>query len=142
MKSSREIQSIATMRLEEAELLFANGKVDGAFYLAGYAVELHFKAKICRLLQIDNFFPIALKYNFSKVYFTHNLDNLLMLSGLAAPYEDEKLTDPALMAAWTFIQKCAWSEEHRYSIPGTHSKSAVREFMDAIIVMSQWIQLH
>jgi hypothetical protein len=61
MKSPQEIQSIAGLRLEKAELLFANAKFDGAFYLAGYAVKLHFKAKICTLLQIDDFFSIAPK---------------------------------------------------------------------------------
>jgi len=40
MNSVLEIRNLADKRLEEANLLLQNGFHEGAFYLAGYAVEL------------------------------------------------------------------------------------------------------
>lgn len=46
MKNLKDIQELADWRLEEADYLCKGGYFDGAFYLAGYAVELYLKAKI------------------------------------------------------------------------------------------------
>jgi HEPN domain-containing protein len=40
MNSSQEIKQLANLRLAEARILLEAGKYDGAFYLAGYSVEL------------------------------------------------------------------------------------------------------
>ncbi|TAE22347.1 MAG: hypothetical protein EAZ92_15970 [Candidatus Kapaibacterium sp.] len=83
MKSPQEIRTIGDARLREAEMLLAKSECDGAFYLAGYAVELYFKAKICELLRLDDFYAkYAPNSVLSKAYMTHNLDGLLLLSGL------------------------------------------------------------
>ena len=40
MENLTEIYDLAKQRLRESRLLFNGGEVDGAFYLAGYSVEL------------------------------------------------------------------------------------------------------
>ena len=45
MKDPNDIRTLADWRYEEAENLSKIGYHDGAFYLAGYAVELCLKAK-------------------------------------------------------------------------------------------------
>lgn len=56
MTNPKEIKDLAKQRLTEAEILLKNGMCDGAFYLAGYSVELTLKAKICERLGIPNLF--------------------------------------------------------------------------------------
>jgi HEPN domain-containing protein len=53
MKTVQEIKDIAFERLQEAAILCDNEKYDGAFYLAGYAIELMLKAKICERFDVD-----------------------------------------------------------------------------------------
>ena len=50
MENIHEILKLATERLEEAQILYENNKPDGAFYLAGYSVELTLKAKVLIIL--------------------------------------------------------------------------------------------
>ncbi|MDP3007736.1 MAG: HEPN domain-containing protein [Methylococcales bacterium] len=52
MKTAQEIKDIALERLQEAAILCDNGKYDGAFYLAGYSVELMLKAKFVNVLML------------------------------------------------------------------------------------------
>lgn len=56
MTNPEEIKKLAFQRLKEAEILYKNEMYDGAFYLAGYSVELILKAKICERLGIPNLF--------------------------------------------------------------------------------------
>ncbi len=51
MISIANLEAIALARLADARVLLAAGRLDGAVYLCGYAVELGLKARICRTLQ-------------------------------------------------------------------------------------------
>jgi len=76
-----ELTGIANSRLEEAEFLFSKEKYDVATYLAGYAIELTLKVRICKTLNWSEFpLPIAssrdinltrLKHITSQIYFTY-----------------------------------------------------------------------
>ena len=56
MRTEAEIESLAENKLRVAELLCENGFYDDAYYLGGYVFELLLKARICRTLQIPDFF--------------------------------------------------------------------------------------
>ena len=43
-----DLQALAQAKLDDAKLLFDNGRFSNAYYLAGYAVELGLKACIAR----------------------------------------------------------------------------------------------
>ena len=96
MTNPQEIKSLAKQRLKEAEILYENGMFDGAFYLAGYSVELTLKAKICEKLGIPNLFDETnLDTNsikgigeIRKTLKTHNLFTLLIFSGLKVKFDD------------------------------------------------------
>jgi HEPN domain-containing protein len=79
MATRRELKDLAALRLREAEALFAAGLYDGAAYLCGYVVELALKARICRLLNVNEYPDTGKLKN---VYGVHDLDQLLLLSGL------------------------------------------------------------
>src|SRR5262249_32127022 len=52
-----DFQQLADVRIDEAAVLLAQGKFDGAYYLAGYAVECGLKACIARLTSQDDYPP-------------------------------------------------------------------------------------
>jgi hypothetical protein len=58
-----DFQELADVRIGEAEVLVAQGKWDGAYYLAGYAVECALKACIAKLTNLHDFPPKSLSEN-------------------------------------------------------------------------------
>ncbi len=121
MTNPIEIRNLARQRLSEAEILYQNGKFDGAFYLAGYSVELTLKAKICERLGIPNLFDETDQNTNSirgigeirKTLKTHNLFTLLIFSGLKVKFDTEKATNIELAKANSLLFN-AWDENARY----------------------------
>jgi hypothetical protein len=121
MTSPLEIKKLAKQRLEEAEILFKAGKCDGAFYLAGYSVELMLKAKICDRLGIPNLFDETNAASNSingigeirKALKTHNLFILLIFSGLKIKFDEDKATNKHLGIANSLLFN-SWNENARY----------------------------
>lgn len=121
MTNPEEIRKLARQRLKEAEILYKNGMCDGAFYLAGYSVELTLKAKICERLGIPNLFDEAnadansIKgiSEIRKPLKTHNLFTLLIFSGLKVKFDNDKATNKDLAKANSLLFN-AWDENARY----------------------------
>jgi HEPN domain-containing protein len=99
-----DLQQIAELRLQEARTLLTGGFPDGAYYLAGYAVECALKACIAKRTK-ENDFPDQKLVNAS---YTHKLNVLLQLAQL----NDELQTDLKMKVNWDIVQN--WSEESRY----------------------------
>ena len=57
IETRADFKALADERLEEAKALLDEGKWDGAYYLAGYAVELASKACIIKNLLETDVFP-------------------------------------------------------------------------------------
>jgi HEPN domain-containing protein len=55
MPTRNELKELAQLRLKEAETLFQAGLYDGAAYLCGYVIEFALKAKICKLLGVNEY---------------------------------------------------------------------------------------
>jgi HEPN domain len=73
------------VRLEEANALLSLGFYDGAYYLAGYAVECALKACIAKgTLRYE--FPDKKKVESS---YSHNLRDLIKVAGLRKPVSSE-----------------------------------------------------
>ena len=109
---------------------------EGAYYLAGYSIELLLKARICKTLQIDNFFDFTLvqRKEFYRVFKSHNIYELALLSGM-----NEVIllieADSLLKKHWSTIIE--WTEASRYSIEKTESE--VIEFLNSIKEIKTWI---
>jgi hypothetical protein len=56
VKTVSEIIALSDNKLDASQLLAACGHYDDAYYLGGYAFELRLKAKICKTLEIPDFF--------------------------------------------------------------------------------------
>lgn len=96
------------MRLAEAEALWSAGHFEGAYYLAGYAVECALKASIARKT-LEHDFPD--KKLVSQI-FTHNLASLVRASGLDSDLQKEVQSNPEFGDNWDVVRDR--SEESRY----------------------------
>ncbi len=121
MTNPKEIRDLAYQRLKEAEILYQNNMYDGAFYLAGYSVELLLKAKICERLGIPNLFDetnvdtnqIKGIGEIRKTLKTHNLFTLLIFSGLKIKFDSDKAVNKELAKANSLLFN-SWDENVRY----------------------------
>ena len=107
MQSQSEIEHLADLRYEEACSLFNNKMWNGAFYLAGYSIELLLKARICKNLGIDNFFEFDLpvKQEFYRVFKNHNIRELMMLTGIYDEFVRLEIQDKDFVNQWSRVIK-------------------------------------
>lgn len=139
MRNPQEIKDLARQRLKEAEILYNNGMCDGAFYLAGYSVELMLKAKICERLGVPNLFDetdanvnsIKGIGEIRKTLKTHNLFMLLIFSGLKVQFDTDKATNKELAKANSLLFN-AWDENARYKPCGHMSDKDVEKLINLL----------
>ena len=118
-----DFQQLAQLRIEEATVLLAAGKFAGAFYLGGYTVECALKACIAKLTKEFDF-PDKKQVDKS---WTHNLETLVLVSGLAQQREADVKHDLDLATNWLKVKD--WDETTRYEIK---DQRAAQELYDAI----------
>jgi HEPN domain-containing protein len=119
----KDLQLLSRVRLAEARALLRSGHPDGAYYLAGYAVECALKACIAKTTQRHEF-PEKRSVDASH---THNLRDLVRVAKLELPHSKEGKQDPAFLGNWDFVQR--WSETSRY---GRHDLESARRLIEAI----------
>lgn len=149
MANRADFQQLAILRLTEAQTLLTHDLPDGAFYLAGYAVECALKAAICRTLGIDDFFEsYSSKPHGAKVrddvvqkFKTHDYGTLLVLSGLYHKLGADLLTDKALNDSWSTFQNQNWSEQQRYAT-ASKAMNDTLDFVASVNYFLQWISQH
>jgi hypothetical protein len=133
-----DFRQLADVRLDEAKTLLDQGKWDGAYYLAGYAVECGLKACVIKRLMATDAFPDK---DFSRNCYTHDLTALVKLAGLESAANTAKAADPVLTFKWLVVLR--WSEQTRYH---RIAEAEARELYDAVAdpnhgVLS-WIRTH
>jgi HEPN domain-containing protein len=150
MNSLEEIKSLAKQRLEEAIVLHKNSLNDGAFYLAGYSVELSLKAKICENFGIPNLFDElnssvnAIKGigEIRKMLKTHNLYLLLIVSGLKNNYDEAKSENIFLSIASSYLFG-TWDENIRYKPYGFVKENELKNILTLLYTSNgilSWIE--
>jgi HEPN domain-containing protein len=110
-------QRISEIRLRDAATLLKARQYSGAYYLIGYAVECALKA--CVAKQVRRYdFPDK---NLANKAFTHDLENLMSLSGLAPELKKEMEANIPLELNWAVVKD--WSESSRYEIGITEAQA-------------------
>lgn len=104
----KELQELSKIRLKEAAALLRLGHFDGAFYLAGYAVECGLKACIAKGTRRGEF-PDRKKVESSH---SHNLLQLIKVAGLDEACSQHAGRDAVFRSNWDYVQ--SWSEQSRY----------------------------
>ena len=111
IESRADFQQMANERLEEAKALLDVGKWSGAYYLAGYSVELALKACIIKVLMSTDAFPDK---EFSRNCYTHSVEKLVELAKLEVVWKIAMNAERAFEANWTTVKD--WSEVKRYHV--------------------------
>lgn len=131
-----DFQQLAKVRLREAKLLLAANAPDGAYYLAGYAVEFALKACIAKSTERHDF-PDKSRANRSH---THNMRELIMVAGLKDAHE-EAMREYDFSRRWDIMLQ--WSQESRYQ---ANSAENARALIEAIenrkFGILQWVKKH
>lgn len=123
MISITDLEAIAQARLEDARALSAAGRYDGAVYVCGYAVEVALKAKICRILNWQEFPQTSGEFQAYRSFQTHELDVLLRLSGQETRIKQQHFD------LWNVV--AVWRAESRYNAIGTVGRTKAEEMIDA-----------
>lgn len=134
MATRNQLKNLALLRRREAQVLFQANLHDGARYLAGYVVELALKARICRLLDFEEYPDTG---DFRRLYATHDLDQLLKLSGLSRKMS---LQEDALFKSWSVA--ALWKPERRYDVPGSTKREDIQDILNAVDKVLTWIKKH
>ncbi len=133
-----EFQHLAEERLDEAKALLNLGKWGGAYYLAGYAVELALKACIIKTLMARDAFPDK---EFSKNCYTHDIEKLVGLARLDQARKTATSADQAHLNNWVLAGE--WSEEKRYHrIDKDEADTLYNAIADAAPGVFPWIKTH
>jgi HEPN domain-containing protein len=111
-----EFQRLSDLRLNESKALLTAGFADGAYYLAGYAVECALKACIARRTREHDFPEKG-----SQKYYSHDLEDLVGFAQLRVELDQSLQADPTMKTNWTVIQN--WSEESRYEANRTQQEA-------------------
>lgn len=137
MQSQLKIECIAGLRYEEACCLLNNKMWDGAYYIAGYSIELLLKARICKNLGIDSFFEfqLSVRKEFYRVFKNHNIGELLLLAGIHEDFMKSAI-DKIFLNHWSRILE--WDENSRYKMDKTEEDAT--NFLLSVKAIGLWIK--
>jgi len=119
----RDLQELSKVRLKEATALMELGLYDGAYYLAGYAVECALKACIAKDTRRHQF-PDKKRVDLSH---SHDLLQLIRVAGLEDEHNELVRTDRDFEMNWEVVKR--WSEQSRYR---RHSPESAQALLVAI----------
>jgi HEPN domain-containing protein len=112
--SATALKKLAFDNLRDAKILFDAGSYHGSIYLAGYAIELFLKARICKHLGWDTLDEAILK--------RHDLQFLLRFTGLESQRE-------SFLYQWDLIAE--WNPEMRYDEFRDFQAGEASQFIEA-----------
>ena len=149
MKDPQDIRALVRLRLAEAQVLAINSYPAGAFYLAGYSVELTLKAKVAERLGLpwlfDEKIPPGEQFNglseLRKLVKTHNLVLLLAMSGLKPMYVQRQQDEPDFFKYRQLLE--SWNEGLRYQLPTPANDADTQDFLNFLTGPAgflQWIE--
>jgi HEPN domain-containing protein len=130
-----DLQVLADCRLDEATTLFGAGKYAGAYYLGGYAVECALKACVAKLVKEFDFPDKRL----AERSWTHNLDSLVKLAGLADELATVLQANAEFSTNWLRVKD--WDEKARYeSRDAVASQDLINAISDPTNGVLPWIK--
>jgi HEPN domain-containing protein len=128
---------LATVRLKEANALLRLGLSDGAYYLAGYAVECALKACIAKGTRRYEF-PDKKRVDSS---YSHSFRDLIRVAGLEKALGERVAKDPVFEKNWNVVSD--WSEQSRYRKNGREpARLLITAIADEQHGVMSWIKLH
>jgi len=137
MLTKNDLERLAQVRLDDAIFLLQTNHSSSAYYLAGYAVELAFKACISKLM-LPNVIPDKA---FINAIYTHKFGDLLSTAGLRPQFDVDTKADPQFGAYWAIVNN--WSEQSRYEFWDPISAAALLQAIcEPNHGVFQWVKKH
>lgn len=119
-----DFHKLTEIRIKEAKVLLDRKCYEGAYYLAGYAVECALKACIAKRTLAHDFPP---KPQVVRDFYQHDIRSLAKMAGLELEL-NKRLSVVQFKSNWDLV--CTWSEEERYD--NNISPKAARDLYRAI----------
>ena len=126
-----DIDKISVARLRDAETLYTADRYDGAYYMAGYSLELALKARICKTLNWAEFPATNKEFERFRSFKVHDLEVLLKLSGY------EQKIKSTLLPEWSQVNQ--WQPEIRYRPIGFASQKQASDMLTAISALMRML---
>lgn len=135
MISTNVLRELINQKLKDTNILIAGKSYSSAIYMAGYALELALKLKVCKILKLKQGFPgnktefvfyqnsqksqplLAGTIMQIKDVRNHNLNKLLFYSGLEYQIRLNYLNE------WNLV--IGWHSEMRYKVQKVLKKEAI-----------------
>lgn len=131
--SKNDLKKLSESRIEEARILLENKKYSGAYYIAGYSIELALKACIAGNFRAD----VLPDKDFLNNIYTHNFSTLISKAGLTAELEKEKSTP--FYGNWSIVNN--WTAEARYQAWDVINATALyNAITDTQYGVMQWLK--
>lgn len=122
-----ELLDLARTRMGDAELLYKEGRYDGAAYLSGYAVEFALKARICKQLRWVGYPSKDNEFKGKGSFKVHDFGSLLEFTGIAPKIHNNCTTEWSTMEVWT--------PEYRYKPVGSATQQEVQEMITSAKIL-------
>jgi HEPN domain-containing protein len=133
----RDFQDLSRVRLKEARALLRLRLYDGAYYLAGYAVECALKSCIAKRT-VRHEFPDKKRVDSS---YSHDLWSLLKVAGLEGAFDERARGDLDFLRNWKVVE--SWSEQSRYTITQeTLAQELLMAITDRRHGILSWLKLY
>jgi HEPN domain-containing protein len=122
--TKQHLVQLAEEKLRDARILLQNGSGGNAYYLAGYAVELMFKAVLASQIRAETI-PSR---DLVKDLFTHDLNKLLGVADLRHALSERQDADPQFRGRWEVV--LSWKETSRYDFRNSDEALELIEAID------------
>ena len=103
-----DLRALAQAKIDDAILLFQNGRFSNSYYLSGYTIEIGLKACIAAQVSAETIPDKAFLNNVLK----HQFPGLVALAGLATALKEQQDRDSNFAANWAIVAE--WSPDSRY----------------------------
>lgn len=125
-----ELLHLADTRIDDAKALLDSGRPDGAYYLAGYAVELGLKAVIASQIKAEEVPDRNIRD-----FWSHDFSKLIKVAGIQEKLQDRLRASyddvfPDFEICWEIANE--WSEASRYTLVGSIQANRAKNLIDAI----------
>lgn len=131
-----ELKRLVEERTREAAALLASRNYSGAYYLAGYIVELAIKVCIANEMQRH---VIPARQHIDSIY-THDLEKLIGVAELTGAFRDARSADTVLNTYWDTVK--IWNQDARYQrwsrVEATELYRAITDEQHGVL---RWVKL-
>ncbi|GGP47391.1 DNA-binding protein [Shewanella saliphila] len=131
-----DLEQLVGIRISEAKVLLESENFQGAYYLAGYALECAIKACIAKQVQQYDF-P---NKDLAQKSHQHKLPDLLGVAGLKQKLGEKETSDLEFKLNWAVAKD--WSVESRYDciVEGSKANDLYRAVTDENSGILAWLK--